>query len=140
MAISPNSSRRFLAPLAIFALALLARAIGLTWGLPHAQRWYSYHPDEGVGQIVSAVVGLLGGDFNPHFFNYPSLTIYATWIVYQFLVIAGLTTSVPEAVYPWPLIRDIIFAGRLFSVVCGAGTAALTWGVARQLGLGAARL
>ena len=129
-------SRRLLAPALIFALALLARAIGLTWGLPNAERFYSYHPDESVNQIVGAVVNLLQGDFNPHFFNYPSLSIYTTWIVYQFLVVAGLTTNVPDAAYPWPLIRDIIFAGRLFSVVCGAGTAALTWGVARQLGLG----
>ena len=98
-------------------------------------RFYSYHPDESVGQIVGAVVHLLQGDFNPHFFNYPSLSIYATWIVYQFLAVLGLTTNVPDAAYPWPVLRDIIFAGRLFSVVCGAGTAALSYAVARQLGL-----
>ena len=125
----------WLAPALIFALALLARAIGLTWGLPNAGRFYSYHPDESVGQIVGAVVHLLQGDFNPHFFNYPSLSVYATWIIYQFLAVAGLTTNVPDAAYPWPIIRDIIFAGRLFSVVCGAGTAALSYAVARQLGL-----
>ena len=124
-----------LAPLAIFALALLVRAIGLTWGLPNAQRFYSYHPDESVNQIVGAVVNLLQGDFNPHFFNYPSLSVYATWVIYQLLAVFGLTTNAPDAVYPWPVIRDIIFAGRLFSVFCGAGTAALSYGIARQLGL-----
>ena len=132
---SSDKSRRFLAPALLFALALLVRAIGLTWGLPNAQRYYSYHPDESVNQIVGAVVHLLQGDFNPHFFNYPSLSIYATWIIYQFLAVFGLTTNVADASYPWPIIRDIIFAGRLFSVATGAATAALTWGIARQLGL-----
>lgn len=131
----PGKSRRFLAPALIFALALVVRAFGLTWGLPNAERFYSYHPDESVNQIVGAVVHLLQGDFNPHFFNYPSLSIYATWIIYQFLAVFGLTTNVPDAAYPWPIIRDIIFAGRLFSVATGAATAALTWGIARQLGL-----
>ncbi len=132
---SPDKSRHYLTPAILFALALLVRAIGLTWGLPNAERYYSYHPDESVNQIVGAVVHLLQGDFNPHFFNYPSLSIYATWIIYQFLAVFGLTTNVPDATYPWPIIRDIIFAGRLFSVTCGAAAAALTWGIARQLGL-----
>lgn len=133
--ISPDKTHRWLTPALIFALALLVRAIGLTWGLPNAQRFYSYHPDESLNQIVGAVVHLLQGDFNPHFFNYPSLSIYATWIIYQFLAVLGLTTNVPDAPGGWPLIRDIIFAGRLFSVATGAATAALSWGIARQLGL-----
>ena len=134
---SPQSARvcRVFAPAALFALALIPRAFGLTWGLPNAQRFYSYHPDESVGQIVGAVVHLLQGDFNPHFFNYPSLSIYATWIIYQFLAVFGLTTNIPDAPGGWPLIRDIIFAGRLFSVATGAATATLTWAIARQLGL-----
>ena len=130
-----DKTRRLLAPALLFALALGVRAIGLTWGLPNAQRWYSYHPDESVNQIVGAVVHLLQGDFNPHFFNYPSLSVYATWMVYQFLAVFGLTTNVPDAAYPWPVVRDIIFAGRLFSVACGAATATLAYGIARQLGL-----
>ena len=130
-----DKSRRFLVPALIFALALMVRALGLTWGLPNAERFYSYHPDESVNQIVGAVVHLLQGDFNPHFFNYPSLSIYATWIIYQFLAVFGLTTNVPDAPGGWPLIRDIIFAGRLFSVATGAATSVLTYGIARQLGL-----
>ncbi len=130
-----SRAQRWLIPTLIFALALLVRAIGLTWGLPNAERFYSYHPDESVNQVVGAVVHLLQGDFNPHFFNYPSLSIYATWITYQFLAVFGLTTNVPDAPGGWPIIRDIIFAGRLFSVATGAATAALTWGIARQLGL-----
>ena len=129
-----HKTRRYIVPALIFALALLVRVIGLTWGLPNAQRFYSYHPDESVNQIVGAVVHLLQGDFNPHFFNYPSLSIYATWIIYQFMAVFGLTTNVPDAPGGWPLIRDLIFAGRLFSVATGAATATLSYGIARQLG------
>lgn len=123
------------APAAIFALALAVRVVGLTWGLPNAQRFYSYHPDESPQQIVGAVFHLLQGDFNPHFFNYPSLTVYATWLFYQILSLAGQTTNAPGAHYPWDVARDVILAGRLFSVLCGAGTAAFSYGIARQLGL-----
>ena len=130
-----DKKRRALAPLVIFALALLVRCVGLTWGLPNSERFYSYHPDESLNQIVGAVVHLLQGDFNPHFFNYPSLSIYATWIITQFLAIFGLTTNVPDAPGGWPIIRDIIFAGRLFSVATGAATSVVTYGIARQLGL-----
>ena len=116
-------------------LALAVRVVGLTWGLPNAERFYSYHPDESPFQIVGAVFGLLQGDFNPHFFNYPSLTIYATWFFYQILALAGLTTTAAPAPYPWDVARDVITAGRLFSALCGAGMAALSYGIARQLGL-----
>ena len=132
---APKPSRLWLAPALIFALALVVRAVGLTWGLPNAQRFYSYHPDESPQQIVGAVFHLLQGDFNPHFFNYPSLTVYATWFFYQVLALAGLTTNAPGQHYPWDIARDVILAGRLFSVVCGAGTAALSYGIARHLGL-----
>ena len=133
-----GSRAKWLVPAALFALALAVRAVGLTWGLPNAERFYSYHPDESPQQIVGAVFSLLQGDPNPHFFNYPSLTVYATWFFYQMLAGFGLTTNVslgPD-VYPWPIARDVILAGRLFSVLCGAGTAALSYGIARQLGLG----
>ncbi|WP_238596534.1 ArnT family glycosyltransferase [Abditibacterium utsteinense] len=122
----------------IFGLALTVRFIGSSWGLPNAARWYSYHPDESTRQIVGAVVSLLQGDFNPHFFNYPSLSIYATWGVYQLLAGLGLTTNATAPQYPWPVVRDVIFAGRLFSIFCGAATAPLIFLIARRLNLGKA--
>ena len=127
--------RPFLIPLLLFALALVVRCVGLSWGLPHATRWGSYHPDESVGQIVGAVDSVLRGDFNPHFFNYPSLCIYATAAFTFVLQIAGFSTNAASPDYPWPLVRDIILAGRLFSVLCGAGTAVCAWGMAREVGL-----
>jgi MFS family permease len=126
-----------LAPLLLlFALALIPRCLGLTWGLPNAGRWYSYHPDESTRQIVGAVVNIIQGDFNPHFFNYPSLTVYATWVFYTGLAMLGLGTNAVGTQYPWPVIHDIILAGRIFSVLCGALTAPLVFLIARRLGLG----
>lgn len=124
-----------LAPL--FALALAVRVPGLGWGLPNASRWYSYHPDESARQMVGAVASLLqSGDFNPHFFNYPSLSIYATWAIYQLMALFGVATDVAAPDYPWPVVRDIIFAGRCLSVGCGALTAPLLFLLARRLGAG----
>jgi hypothetical protein len=112
------------------------RSIGLSWGLPNAGRWSSYHPDESVGQIVGAVaLHVLRGDLNPHFFNYPSLTVYATSAIYFALSAFGLTTQAAPSPYPWAFFRDIIIAGRVFSVVCGTGTAVCVWGMAREVGL-----
>ena len=119
----------------MFLLALVVRFVGLGWGLPNAGRWGSYHPDESVHQIVGAVDTVLRGDFNPHFFNYPSLCVYATTFVYYVLVIAGLTTNIAAPEYPWPKVHDVILAGRLFSVLCGAGMAVCVWGMAREVRL-----
>lgn len=127
------------APLLLcFLLALAVRCTGATWGLPNEARWYSYHPDESTRQVVGGVVSLLQGDFNPHFFNYPSLSIYATWLVHQLLAGLGFSTGAVSPEYPWPVVRDIIFAGRLFSIFCGALTAPLVFLIARQLKTGRA--
>ncbi len=136
--ISPKASflARFAIPCAIFGLALLVRLIGAGWGLPSASRWYSYHPDESTRQVVGAVFSLLKGDFNPHFFNYPSLSIYATWLIYQILAGFGMATNAGVQTYPWPEVRDVIVAGRLFSVLCGALTAPLIFLMARRVGMG----
>lgn len=122
---------------AVFALALAVRLIGLRWGLPNADRWYSYHPDESSRQIVGAVFNLLQGDFNPHFFNYPSLTVYATWAMYWVLTLCGFGHSVELGTgYPWGTVHDVILAGRVFSVLCGALTAPLVFLIGRRLQLG----
>jgi hypothetical protein len=128
--------RIFLPLFVVFVLALAVRLIGLRWGLPNAQRWYSYHPDESTRQIVGAVFNLLQGDFNPHFFNYPSLTVYATWATYWLLTLAGFSSTAVSTSFPWPVVHDVILAGRLFSVLCGALTAPLVFLIGRRLGLG----
>lgn len=122
-------------PCALFLLALAPRLLGLHWGLPDATHWASYHPDESNSQLVGPVARILDGNFNPGFFNYPSLSLYATALIYSVLALFGLSTDAPTPQYPWPLVRDVIFAGRLFSALCGAATAVVVWALARELGL-----
>ncbi|RYX85464.1 phospholipid carrier-dependent glycosyltransferase [bacterium] len=121
--------------LGVFILALVVRCIGFGWGLPNAGRWGSYHPDESTRQIVGAVVSVLRDGLNPHFFNYPSLCVYATSVIFTVMQVLGLTDQTVVPQYPWPLVHDIIVAGRVFSVLCGALTAVCVWGMAREVGL-----
>ena len=60
--------------LAVAAIVLVAAAVrlwGIHFGLPHLNA----RPDEGA--IVAIAGGMRGGDFNPHFFNYPALFMLA---------------------------------------------------------------
>lgn len=129
----------------LFTFALLIRVIGLRWGLPSAAHWYSYHPDESPRQIVGAVAGILSsGDFNPHFFNYPSLYIYLTSFAYLLMSMLGLTTTAASSA-PWPVLQDITLAGRLVTALLGAATVPVVYLIGREirghrLGLAAALL
>ena len=107
--------------LCLFLLAALPRFIGLAWALPNATHWFSYHPDE--RQIVEAVanLNLFGGNWNPHFFNYPSLYIYFVWLDYWLNGMIGVTTPAAGNA-PWPVIHDIVFCGRFISALLGALT------------------
>jgi 4-amino-4-deoxy-L-arabinose transferase-like glycosyltransferase len=54
----------------ILLIALALRIFPVWFGLPYLQA----RPDEAVA--ISRASGILAGDFNPHFFHWPSLTFY----------------------------------------------------------------
>ncbi len=113
----------------IFALAL--RLPGLTWGLPSAEHWYSYHPDE--RQIAEAVYNVAtGSDWNPHFFNYPSLFIYLTYFAYSLQTLFGLSTPAQGAA-PWPFLHDVMLCGRLVCALLGAFTVPAVYLIGQRL-------
>lgn len=117
--------------LCLFALALAPRLAGLNWGLPSSEHWFSFHPDE--RQIVEAVSQLrANGDLNPHFFNYPSLFLYATWLVNMAM---AAFSAPPDATlpFPWPEVRGIMLAGRLVCALSGAAMAPLAFAWARRV-------
>src|SRR5581483_8498442 len=89
--------------LGLFAAALALDVAGIGWGLPSAERsrnapldvrWYaapqtaarlyetapyeSYNPDEGAVLNALSHMRPRALDLNPHYFNYPTLWIYAT--------------------------------------------------------------
>ncbi len=113
-----SSTRRFLIlHFAFLILALALRLPGLTWGLPNAEHWYSYHPDE---RQIALAVSNVANDFNPHFFNYPSLFIYLTYFAYLIQTILGFGT--PPNGTPWPPLHDVILSGRIVCALLGAAT------------------
>ena len=128
-----NSRLLRFAPLFIFAIALALRLVGLRWGLPTSDRWYSYHPDE--LQTVAAVANLdfFSGDFNPNFFNYPSAFLYATYLVHTIAGGFGWLQEISKTNAMWALPHDIIWCARLVSAVLGALTASVVFLLAREV-------
>ncbi|HEX3000145.1 MAG TPA: hypothetical protein VHR86_07905, partial [Armatimonadota bacterium] len=63
--------------LLIIILGFTLRVVGLHWGMPCAEHYHSYHPDEVIMVSAIANVNPLAGDFDPGFYNYGSLTFFA---------------------------------------------------------------
>jgi 4-amino-4-deoxy-L-arabinose transferase-like glycosyltransferase len=127
--------------LSILVVALAVRVYQMGWGLPFVyeeaiplkRAWTMW----GWGTST-------GADLNPHFFNYPSLTIYlhfvAQGLLYLAMRLGGLVTSGGDyharyLVDPTP----VYYVGRLMSVLFGVATVLLTYPVGRRcFGRGAA--
>ena len=106
-----STSRQWLGGLLLLAAAL--RFFPIWFGLPHPYA----RPDEAVS--ISRAMGILGGDLNPHFFHWPSLTFYVTAAAFAVASFAGRVMSGDPA-----LSRDVaVIIARV--VVAAAGTATL---------------
>jgi 4-amino-4-deoxy-L-arabinose transferase-like glycosyltransferase len=124
---------------ALFLLALLLRVWGSRFGLPE----YVYHPDEHA-LVERAAAILRTGDYNPHWFNYPSLYIYVQAFGYipYFLISAarGFGNTIPD-----PAPYGFYFTGRLITALLGALTVPAVYGLGarmyrRRTGLAASAL
>ena len=129
------SYRRHLIPAALVVVAAGLRILGIGWGLPqvyeeatplrHAWEMWGWGLDRGF-------------DPNPHFFNYPSLTIYIQFIL-QLVIFAwlklfgGISDPIDfQALYilnPTPF----LLMGRLVTAAFGAGTVLVTTLLARRI-------
>lgn len=119
----------------IFLLALALRLIGLGWGLPTREHWYSYHPDEAQMLVAILSVDIFSGDFNPGFFNYPSLYIYLSSFLHVFMAGLGLAQAPSNDLAQSALFaHDVLFSARLVTATLGAATAPLVYLTVRQLG------
>lgn len=107
----PPATRRWLIAIVLAGAAL--RFIPIWFGLPYPLA----RPDEETA--VGRAVGLMSGDLNPHFFNWPSLTLYvfaiALWVA------RSLETLLGEA-RPLTFTDSVVIAR---CVVALAGTATL---------------
>src|SRR5258708_19727991 len=87
----------------VLVLALGLRLIGIGFGLP-----LQLHPDE--WSQVDTARRMLGGDLNPHFFRYSSLTIYQLFVIHAAMELArGAGVALTAPIY--------LLAGRLLSWV-----------------------
>ena len=67
----------------ILVVGGIARYWGINFGLPHTE----CRPDETI--IVSHALGFFSGDFNPHYFNYPTFYMYIIFCSYVFYFLLG---------------------------------------------------
>jgi 4-amino-4-deoxy-L-arabinose transferase-like glycosyltransferase len=99
-------------PWVILLIAVALRIFPVWFGLPYLQA----RPDEAVS--ISRASGILGGDFNPHFFHWPSLTFYvfaaALGTVSEVRSLAGIDPSLPVPV--------ALITARMVVAIAGALT------------------
>ncbi len=111
--------------IAILVGASVIRFWGITWGLPHA-----YHPDE--GSILFHALGFGTGDLNPHWFRWPSLTMYVMFGIYGCYYVVGKimgTFSIPPDLVKAYLtdLSPFWLMGRIVSAASGVVTVWITW-------------
>ena len=107
---------------AIVAVAAALRLFPVWFGLP-----YPYaRPDE--AQAISGAVGILRGDFNPHFFHWPSLTFYL------FAAALGGVSAVRSmlGVDPLPMAVAVVTA-RIVVAMAGAATTVALFRLTRRI-------
>ena len=121
-------NRRLLGLIAILAVGLVLRMIGLQFGLPAV-----YNPDEVA--IMARALGFAKGSLNPHNFLYPTLYFYVlfAWVgVYlaSVWVTGGVSSlrALSELYFTNP--TGIFTAGRALGVAAGT----LTIGLVHRLG------
>jgi hypothetical protein len=113
-----------LAVIVISAFAL--REWGISGGLPQ-----TYVSDE-YDYVHSVIQMIQRGDFNPHWWYYPSLQRYLVLGTYVVVFLANVAAGNMESVHDLT-VEDVLYWGRWLSAVFGAVTVALTYFLGRRL-------
>src|SRR5258705_1109481 len=107
----------------IVILGAALRLFPIWFGLPYAQA----RPDESVA--IERALGILSGDLNPHFFNWPSLTLYVFAALYKIVSILHVPlgpcalTLIPRGFVALAGTATILVLARLAREVAGRATA-----------------
>lgn len=119
----------------VLALALGVRLVGITWGLPNALHYFSYHPDESVVLMHSASIDILHGHFLPHFYNYGSLQLIL--IAFACVIGTGYHFIGPLALASGGIdpvaMAHAQLTARLITVLMGVGTVWATYALGLRL-------
>ncbi len=119
----------------VLLLALALRVWGITWGLPSATHYFSYHPDESVMLETSSVtMNVFAGRLLPHFYDYPSLQLYLVCFANTGAALTGAVDIVPKAFSVWyPQWAKMYLIGRTLTMGMGIGTVWVTYAVGARL-------
>jgi len=117
--------------LAVLAVALGLRLLGLRYGLPAV-----YNPDEVA--IMSRTLAFAKGDLNPHNFLYPTLYFYALFAWEGLTAVLAVATRAVDsfAAFQREFFLDptrVFVAGRLLTALLGTATVAATFALARRI-------
>ncbi|MEM1825420.1 MAG: hypothetical protein QXX35_01540, partial [Desulfurococcaceae archaeon] len=103
------------------------RLIGVRWGLPNAERYFSYHPDEWLILLASYfTINPYRGEFLPGFYNYGTLPLYLWSVWLHWLSAAGVIGGLPENATQAQIAAlraDLYFWARVLVALMGAGAA-----------------
>ena len=121
--------------LGVLLLALALRVLGLTWGLPSATHYFSYHPDESVMLETSSVtMNVFAGRLLPHYYDYPSLQFYLVCFANTLAALFGGVDIVPKNFSTWyPQWAKMYLVGRTLTVSMGAGTVWAVYAIGARL-------
>ena len=115
------------AAVCIVVAAAVLRLWNIGAGIP-----YAVGPDE--PQVMNRVVHMMKtGDFNPHFFDWPTLTFYLNLVVSCLTFLAGAMRGAWRSLDQISA-ADLYLAGRQFTALAGAATVALTFVAGRRWG------
>ncbi len=122
----------------LFSVAFGIRLVGIRWGLPNAEHYYSYHPDEWLILLASYfVINPYAGEFLPGFYNYGTLPMYLWSLWLHWLSAVGVIPSLPPNATPEQvaLLRaELYYWARLLVALMGAGTAVVVGRTAAMVG------
>ncbi len=123
---------KLLIPIAVFAVALLIRLVGIGWGLKNDLHNQSYHPDEGDIFSYSQAIEPAHLKFTPGFYNYGTFYLTTLRIASDMTAAytGGMDPKNPDSV--WSYVARCNLAGRIISALAGAGTVLVVFLISRR--------
>ncbi len=117
---------------AILLLALALRLWGIDFGLPNTHS----RPDETT--LVHRALAIGAGDFNPHFFNYPSLQFYGLAALYGAYFAVGYAIGLFSGLADFELLyfsdpSSFFLLGRLLTALLGTASIAVVYLIGKHL-------
>lgn len=116
----------------IFLFALVLRLIGITWGLPNALHFFSYHPDEYPIWNYAQKLDPAHFNFTPGFYNYGTLYLTVVKVLTDMVTAYGGGPAGKDPLSSALFIGRCQLAGRVAVACCGAGMASTVWAIMRR--------